>query len=296
MKPRFTSGLSASESAIICVSARTSIPSKLLRVMKFATPATASLPYSAEAPSVSISMRSIMIEGATLLMSTKPKPPSVVCRPPFNNTNVARGPSPRKLIVVVGELPMFTAPPPCWVLTVDTEPTFCGRFLNTSAIEPASLEVQLFVVDDGERLRTIGGTLDERARHDDFIVWLSCGRILRENRTHRSSRQAHGNGDSKFVVAQGIHRPPFDIVGGARVSDERNWIFRRGVAPRPRPWTYFCLILVKRAAGRYGLRAATVFYARWGARPHSRLLDEVIIMDPSVFPALRLHTPLRYSR
>ena len=136
MKPRFTSGLSASESAIICVSARTSIPSKLLRVMKFATPATASLPYSAEAPSVSISMRSIMIEGATLLMSTKPKPPSVVCRPPFNNTNVARGPSPRKLIVVVGELPMFTAPPPCWVLTVDTEPTFCGRFLNTSAIEP----------------------------------------------------------------------------------------------------------------------------------------------------------------
>ena len=69
-------------------------------------------------------------------MSTKPKPPSEVCRPPFSSTSVARAPKPRRFSVVVGELPMFTEPPPCCVFTVDTEPTFCGRFLKISAIEP----------------------------------------------------------------------------------------------------------------------------------------------------------------
>jgi hypothetical protein len=89
-----------------CTLASTSKPSKLLRVRKFTTPATASEPYKAVAPSLSSSTRSNAIIGGSADVSTKFSPRSVaaalcVWRRPFTSTSVELTPRPRRFTLLV---------------------------------------------------------------------------------------------------------------------------------------------------------------------------------------------------
>ena len=79
----------------------------------FTTPATASEPYTAEAPSLSTSIRSIIAAGM-LLRSTEPPRPGAQ-RLPLTRTRVRFEPIPRMLIVVV---PL----PPLLLLVLIAEP------------------------------------------------------------------------------------------------------------------------------------------------------------------------------
>ena len=86
--------------------------------MMFTTPATASEPYTAEAPSLSTSMRSMMDVGMVLRSTEMPFAPSStleVMRRPLSSTKVRTAPMPRSEICMVPPPPLFTwvvcAPP-----------------------------------------------------------------------------------------------------------------------------------------------------------------------------------------
>ena len=98
--------------------------------MKLTTPATASEPYTAEAPSFKISTRSTASIGTSAARSTKLDPSSVctadgTCRLPFSSTRVGATPSPRRLTFAVPTMKfcvrlseLFSAP-----LSVGSKPT-----------------------------------------------------------------------------------------------------------------------------------------------------------------------------
>ena len=76
-----------------------STPSNVLRVIIFTTPATASAPYTAEAPPVEISIRSIK-EVAMLFKSTALSPAiPPMKRRPLTRTSVLELPNPRRSVV-----------------------------------------------------------------------------------------------------------------------------------------------------------------------------------------------------
>ncbi len=77
-------------------------PWKFLRRMKFTTPPTASAPYTAEAPPVITSTRSIRAEGM-VLTSVTIRPFCGISRRPSASTRFRFGPRPRRLRV---EMPM----------------------------------------------------------------------------------------------------------------------------------------------------------------------------------------------
>ena len=86
--------------------APTSTPSKSFLVMKFTTPEMASEPYTAEAPPVTMSIRS-MIGAGMRLMSTAPEVPNGGKRLPSISTSVRLEPKPRRLMVAAPGLPLL---------------------------------------------------------------------------------------------------------------------------------------------------------------------------------------------
>ena len=145
-------------------------------MMKFTTPAMASEPYTAEAPPVTTSMRSISAAGIWLMSGEgfglpvlgSPTP----SRRPSTSTRVRCGPRPRRFTVVM--------PPGLrqWVAVVAE--VGAGRDLLRQpvhqvagivhALEPKALGRQ---AQDRARTGRVG-TRDARSGHDDF-----CHRILR---------------------------------------------------------------------------------------------------------------------
>ena len=94
--------------------------------MKLATPATASEPYRADAPSSTSSIRCSMMAGVRLLTSTwDAELASMVCRCPFSKTSVDLGPRPRRSMLLVGVF-QFSA-------TFAEE--ICGMSRSTSIVE-----------------------------------------------------------------------------------------------------------------------------------------------------------------
>ncbi|MNN30590.1 hypothetical protein D3C81_1442440 [compost metagenome] len=74
------------------------------------TPATASEPYTDEAPSRRTSTRSIMAVGRTFRSAepTEPREPAGETRRPFSSTRVRLGPMPRRPIVLAPGPPSVT--------------------------------------------------------------------------------------------------------------------------------------------------------------------------------------------
>ena len=93
---------SPSESSISLNEPPTSRPLKSLRVMKLATPAIASDPYTAAAPSFNTSTRPIALIGNALIST--PVFSVDTCRLPFSKTNVRDAPIPLKLTVATPSL------------------------------------------------------------------------------------------------------------------------------------------------------------------------------------------------
>ena len=92
------------------VNALRSVCRKFLRVMMFTTPATASDPYTAEAPSFSTSMRSMAAVGIEFRSTDEsaPVPPGTMRRP-FKRARVRESPRPRRLTRVDPSPPLLTA-------------------------------------------------------------------------------------------------------------------------------------------------------------------------------------------
>ncbi len=89
-----------------------SVPLKPLRVMMFTTPAMASEPYTAEAPSLRTSTRSMAAVGIEFRSTEESAPvPPGTNRRPFISTRVRAEPSPRRLMRVAPSPPLLT-----WVL------------------------------------------------------------------------------------------------------------------------------------------------------------------------------------
>src|SRR3989344_1389166 len=117
--------------------ASTRTPSKFLAMMKLTTPPTAAAPYTAEAPPVRTSTRSIRAEGMKL-MSAASEPPRVfgvpgIRRRPSIRTWVRVAPRPRRLTVAVPVEPLDRAAP--WAAKA------CGRLLIMSSprVTPVAL-------------------------------------------------------------------------------------------------------------------------------------------------------------
>ena len=83
-----------------------STPVKLRLVTKLTTPATASAPYTAEAPPVTRSTRSSSDTG-TLLVSTTPPSVAGTMRLPLNSTSVRLLPMPRRSMEAVPLEPLL---------------------------------------------------------------------------------------------------------------------------------------------------------------------------------------------
>src|SRR5512146_2532866 len=107
-------------------------PWKWSFMTKLTTPATASAPYTADAPPVRTSTRSTRAIGM-LLRSAELAPMWLLVaspgirRRPLISTNVRCGPKPRRLTLDVPEAPLEAMLP--WSATT------CGRLLSTSSIE-----------------------------------------------------------------------------------------------------------------------------------------------------------------
>ncbi len=91
-------------------------------MMKLTTPAIASEPYTAEAPPVTTSTRSISA-GGMLFRSTTPSVLAPTMRRPLTSTRVREGPRPRRSTVAV--------PVPGLLLDAPNVPTTCGRVSST---------------------------------------------------------------------------------------------------------------------------------------------------------------------
>src|SRR5271156_1747406 len=99
--------------------------------MKFATPATASEPYMADAESVRISMRSIAASGMDE-MSKELVGPSKDSLCPSTKVKVESGPKPRRLTVDADEtLLALAAPPAPTTPGFMPPPNACGILLIT---------------------------------------------------------------------------------------------------------------------------------------------------------------------
>ena len=81
-------------------------PSKLVFVTKLTTPATASDPYTADLPPVTISIRSIRSVGIVLTSTVKLPGDAETWRRPFCSTSVLSTPSPRRSRKFTPAVPM----------------------------------------------------------------------------------------------------------------------------------------------------------------------------------------------
>ena len=99
--------------------ARTSTPSKSRLRMKFTTPETPSAPYSAEAPPVWTSMRSINAKGIVSISTAAEPGRPATWRRPSDEHECASTPRLRRLSSVRPVLPMNAFEPPASVLSVD---------------------------------------------------------------------------------------------------------------------------------------------------------------------------------
>ena len=110
--------------------------------MKLTTPATASVPYRADAPSFRISTRSTAISGTSEAVSTNKSPPSVgaaeaTCRRLLSSTRVDCTPRPRRLMFSVPVVRfwvkasgLFCAPAlmvSVWVMSRMVDAPICAR-------------------------------------------------------------------------------------------------------------------------------------------------------------------------
>ena len=87
-----------------------STPLKFLFSTKLTTPATASAPYTADAPPVTRSIRSSRATGMALV-STRPDKSEGTARRPLINTSVRCGPRPRRSIVAIPPEPLLVPGP-----------------------------------------------------------------------------------------------------------------------------------------------------------------------------------------
>ena len=116
---------SASFSSVCSVMTLKDTPSKSSLSTKFTTPATASDPYTAEAPPVSTSTRSMSAVGM-LLMSTEPPWVVGTARVPLMSTRVRLEPRPRRSTVAVPLPGLFE---------VRSKPgTICGMVLSSCSV------------------------------------------------------------------------------------------------------------------------------------------------------------------
>ena len=122
----------------------TSVPVKSLRVMMFTTPPIASEPYTADAPSLRTSTRSIMASGIAL-RSTEvlaPEPPATTRRP-LSSVSVRLAPRPRMLIRVEPSPPLLA----CALIALDCSGSCCR--MSPTVARPAALS--------SSRLSTVSG-------------------------------------------------------------------------------------------------------------------------------------------
>ena len=182
-------------------------------MMKFTTPATASEPYTAEAPPVRMSTRSIIAVGIWLMSGAA----EAACTPPYGmrrpsiSTRVRVEPRPRRFRVAVPVAPFDTV-------------TFCAAKACGSWLTRSSMRVTPCVTTSAA-VTCVTGVVDSRfadrdarARDDDFTQVF-----LRERRRRAGGRQrAHDEratyGRRDLVLTFHCYVPPAGTMAARLVA------------------------------------------------------------------------------
>ena len=117
----------------------------MVLVIILTTPATASEPYTADAPSLSTSMRSIAASGIVFKSTAESAPvPEFTILRPFTKTKVRLMPSPRKLIRAAPAPPLLVAAP----VAIPLEAVLCCNTCSTD-VKPPNVMSCALMIDTG---------------------------------------------------------------------------------------------------------------------------------------------------